>query len=284
MSLRLHFERPPAMPWWGLLRPKRVLQPGESLPDAEATLAAFEPQGDERYARLCGLPRDAYLPLTFPHVLGVPLQMAIAARPDFPLPTMGLVHLRNRIVQRRPIPRGQPLEVRCVLADQRLARSGLEFDLRTEVRFGGELAWESVSTGLTRAVRGSGGPRPPDPEPLERPARWVGWRVPEDLGRRYAAATGDWNPIHLHALSARLFGFKRAIIHGMWSLARSVAELDLPAGQGPVRLKSWGSLTDLFWKSVRVTEGTGSPICGPSRAPSALHATLISKTSRAQGK
>lgn len=87
MSLRLHFERPPAMPWWGLLRPKRVLQPGESLPDAEATLAAFEPQGDERYARLCGLPRDAYLPLTFPHVLGVPLQMAIAARPDFPLPT-----------------------------------------------------------------------------------------------------------------------------------------------------------------------------------------------------
>lgn len=236
MSLRLHFDRPPPIPFLQLLTPKRTLQAGEALPEIEATVSAFQPQGVEAYTRLCGLPRDAFLPLTFPHVLGVPLQMAMAAQPDFPLPPMGLVHLRNRIVQRRPIPRDQPVELRCALADQRLARSGLEFDLRTELRFGGELAWESVSTGLTRAVRGSGGPRPAEPEPLEHPARWVSWRVPEPLGRAYAAATGDWNPIHLHALSARAFGFRRAIIHGMWSLARAVAELDLPPGQGPVTL------------------------------------------------
>ena len=48
----------------------------------------------------------------------------------------------------------------------------------------------------------------------------------KDLGRRYAAISGDYNPIHLGALSAKLFGFKQAIAHGMWSKARCLAALD----------------------------------------------------------
>ena len=54
------------------------------------------------------------------------------------------------------------------------------------------------------------------------------WRVPGDLGRRYAAVSGDRNPIHLHALSAKAFGFPRAIAHGMWTKARCLAALRLP--------------------------------------------------------
>jgi acyl dehydratase len=44
--------------------------------------------------------------------------------------------------------------------------------------------------------------------------------------------SGDHNPIHLHPLSARLFGFKRAIVHGMWSKAHTLAAFEgrLPAG------------------------------------------------------
>ncbi|MEV6398452.1 MaoC/PaaZ C-terminal domain-containing protein [Streptomyces sp. NPDC051907] len=52
------------------------------------------------------------------------------------------------------------------------------------------------------------------------------WRLPADLGRRYGAASGDRNPIHLHPLTARLFGFPRPIAHGMWTLARCLAEQD----------------------------------------------------------
>jgi acyl dehydratase len=61
-------------------------------------------------------------------------------------------------------------------------------------------------------------------------ARSVVWRVPEDTGRRYARIAGDFNPIHQHAVAARLFGFKRAIVHGMYTLARAAAECadDLP--------------------------------------------------------
>ena len=51
------------------------------------------------------------------------------------------------------------------------------------------------------------------------------WRLPADLGRRYAAVSGDVNPIHLSALSAKAFGFPRAIAHGMCTHARVLAAL-----------------------------------------------------------
>jgi acyl dehydratase len=38
--------------------------------------------------------------------------------------------------------------------------------------------------------------------------------------------SGDHNPIHLHALTAKAFGFPRQIAHGMWSLARCAAALE----------------------------------------------------------
>jgi len=50
-------------------------------------------------------------------------------------------------------------------------------------------------------------------------------RVPENIGRKYGAVSGDRNPIHLHALSAKAFGFPRAIAHGMWLKARTLASL-----------------------------------------------------------
>lgn len=50
------------------------------------------------------------------------------------------------------------------------------------------------------------------------------WQLPAVLGRRYGAASGDRNPIHLYAATARPFGFPRAIAHGMWTFARCLAE------------------------------------------------------------
>src|SRR4029078_6251794 len=51
------------------------------------------------------------------------------------------------------------------------------------------------------------------------------WELPGDLGRRYGSCSGDLNPIHVHPLTARLFGFPSAIAHGMWTKARCVAAL-----------------------------------------------------------
>ena len=68
----------------------------------------------------------------------------------------------------------------------------------------------------------------PRPLPRTRTSRPPGltWRLEGDLGRRYAAVSGDRNPIHLYALTAKALGFKRQIAHGMWSKARCVAALE----------------------------------------------------------
>ena len=44
-----------------------------------------------------------------------------------------------------------------------------------------------------------------------------------DLGRRYGEVSGDRNPIHLTAITAKMFGFQRAIAHGMWTKARALS-------------------------------------------------------------
>ena len=96
----------------------------------------------------------------------------------------------------------------------------------TEVRDGGDVVWESRSTYLARhrsrydgeAARAERGPLPAVAE----------WRLGADVGRRYGAASGDRNPIHLHPLTARLFGFPRAIAHGMWTVARCLAAHGAP--------------------------------------------------------
>ena len=67
-------------------------------------------------------------------------------------------------------------------------------------------------------------------ETAAKMAQHQSWSLPGDLGRRYARVSGDANPIHTSALGARLFGFPRAIAHGMWTQARALAALTPPDG------------------------------------------------------
>lgn len=55
------------------------------------------------------------------------------------------------------------------------------------------------------------------------PEATASWRLTPRTTRRYAAVSGDRNPIHMSALSAKPFGFPRAIAHGMDTAARALA-------------------------------------------------------------
>jgi acyl dehydratase len=98
----------------------------------------------------------------------------------------------------------------------------------TEVEVAGEPTWKESSTYLRRERRpSSSSPTPSQSEGKAgaTPPTSI-WPVPKDIGRRYAAVSGDVNPIHLNPVVARLFGFRRAIAHGMWLKARCVAALE----------------------------------------------------------
>ena len=63
--------------------------------------------------------------------------------------------------------------------------------------------------------------------------RTVEFQTAADTGRRFAAVVSDYNPIHLYSWSAKLFGFKKAIAHGMYVGARALHEaLDIWAEDG----------------------------------------------------
>jgi len=199
-----------------------------SVPRITVEIARAVLPDDASYRRLCGATGD-HPPITAPHLLAGSAHIAIVSHKAMPLPAMGLVHTDNVIVAHRPLEAGMPLSLRVHTEGHKSVRSGVTFDVHTEARLDGVVVWEEVSTYLSRAVKGTGGPRPAEPAPLRDLVVSVPWRLPPDLGRRYARASGDFNPIHLTAPTAKLFGFKRAIIHGMWTLARAAGQLQLSA-------------------------------------------------------
>lgn len=183
------------------------------------------------YARVCGFPVKDTVPLSYPHLLAFPLHMEAMTDPRFPYPAIGSVHVENVITSSRPILAGESVDVSVNLSAARPHPKGTVIDFLAEVRSGSEVLWESRSTYLRRGVstgstNRSGGDADAGLSFDTTPVGTTEWRLPADLGRRYAAVSGDRNPIHLYPVTAKALGFPRQIAHGMWSLARCVAALE----------------------------------------------------------
>ena len=193
---------------------------GGAMPDLELEERGTRAEAGRvaDYVRVCGFRLRDQLPPTFPHVLAFPLHMRLMTDGSFPFSPVGLVHIGNRIEVRRPLRIGEELDLRVRPADHEAERA---FMLVTEVRSEGELAWREESTMLRR-----GGDSVPRRHEDFEGAFVARWQLPGHLGRRYAAASGDRNPIHMHPLTAKAFGFPRAIAHGMWTKARCLAALE----------------------------------------------------------
>lgn len=184
-----------------------------------------ERQQVDAYTAVCGFPTKDVAPLPYLHMVAFPLHMAIMTDQGFPFPAIGTVHLENRITQHRPVAIGETVSAVAQAKDLRAHAKGRAFDMEVSIEVDGETVWESTSTYL-RIGKG-------DKENGERgidlpvvTARGANWRLPADLGRRYAAVSGDSNPIHLYPLTAKAFGFPRHIAHGMWTKARAIAALE----------------------------------------------------------
>jgi acyl dehydratase len=202
---------------------------GGEIPQDALTLSDVETDRGRlaAYDRVCGFGLGNVLPPTYPHMLAFPLHLALMTSGRFPFPAIGLVHIANEIHQHRSVDAGERLALRVWAGPLEPHPRGRQFAIHTEARAGDELVWEEVSTNLRRGGSGSetgsaAGAEIPSSEALPVAATW---KLRGDLGRRYGAVSGDLNPIHVHSLSARLFGFPSAIAHGMWTKARCLAAL-----------------------------------------------------------
>ncbi len=193
------------------------------------------------YRKICGFMNDGRVPATYFAVLSQTLQMNMMAKPDFPFAMLGLVHLENSVTQHRVIFDTETVRMSVQLDNLRAHDKGQQFDFVTTVFVGEELVWQGVSTYLSRQKKSKQSPQAAKPKETITPAKLdasegglsLPIEVQEDIGRRYAFVSGDFNLIHLHPLSARAFGFPKAIAHGMWTKARALAAIarsfELPA-------------------------------------------------------
>lgn len=200
-----------------------------SLPDTVYRIENLRVDQDRlhEYCRTTGLQFGSQVPLTYLFVLQFPLAMTVMVAPDFPFGAVGAVHFENRIERFRAIGVDEPLTVSTHAENLREHRKGMLVDVISEFYVGRELVavqtgtfLKQQRTGLSDAERG---PKPKDTAPPP-PDRVVG----VDLGliRQYANASGDRNPIHMADLTAKAFGFSRAIAHGMWSAAAVLANVE----------------------------------------------------------
>lgn len=187
----------------------------------------IDPEHAKAYAAVCGFPVKDTVALPYPHMLAFPLHMAIMTDSDFPAPAIGTVHIENSITSHRPIGVTETLDVSAHVGPALAHPKGTAFQFVTEVRIAGDLVWESTSTYLRiGSSKGTSGDVPATPEFGEAKASGTVWKLQGDLGRRYAAVSGDHNPIHLYPLTAKALGFNRQIAHGMWTMARCVAAIE----------------------------------------------------------
>jgi acyl dehydratase len=195
-----------------------------------------DPAALTAYQHLVGEPATDSLPAGYLHVLAFPVATALMVRADFPLPLAGMVHLANRVQQHRAVGLGEPLDVRAHARDLRAHRSGTQVDLVTDVLADGDVVWHGVSTYLAKGVR-LHGDRPVADEAagprtgFTAPVPTARWSLAADVGRRYAAVSGDRNPIHLSVVSARALGFQRPVAHGMYTAARALAAVGAARGE-----------------------------------------------------
>jgi acyl dehydratase len=197
------------------------------------------------YAAVCGFDaadvRNGHVPITYPHVLAMPLHLRIMSNERFALRPMGLIHLSNSIAAPGPLRPGASLDLVVRARNYRKTDAGLVFDMDTEISSAGQPVWRETCVFMSRwpeSVQRTGA-RPPRPPKAPKDSAVLA-ELDVGLGTAwsYARVSRDFNPIHLSDRAARFFGLRGAISHGMWSLARSLAAKPVDAPAREARLET----------------------------------------------
>ncbi len=203
----------------------------QALPQVEYVVDRFkvDQQHLKSYNQVCGFKDNGYIPAMYLAVLSQSLQMHMMTQEAFAFPILGLVHIRNQVKQLRKVGSNESLSLSCQFGELQAHDKGVQFDFITTAKVGNDVVMQGVTTYLSRQ-KTEAKAKQEKPQASQSPDYQLqaAWEIAENIGRRYAKISGDFNLIHLHAVTAKAFGFKQAIAHGMWTKARALASLNLP--------------------------------------------------------
>ncbi|OAX55250.1 hypothetical protein A5N15_10695 [Rothia kristinae] len=129
----------------------------------------------------------------FLHTLTFPVSMRVLTAKAFPLPVLGLIHLENTATVHHPVGADEQLTVRSRIREFGRHRRGITVTVLAEIwDESGRLVFSDESLYLSKTAAGDDGAptaKTDRPDPREG-ARLIGrWRLPGDIGRRYAAVS-----------------------------------------------------------------------------------------------
>lgn len=183
---------------------------------------AIDEEHLNRYQQITHNPISTHLPPLYLQVYSLPVQLFLLTHEQCGVKVMGLVHLSNEVSQFRRVAAHENIELINHFEPVGVHKRGWLINIVTCAYVDGELVYKARATSLAVAKH-------------EQTASWQNmspegsldqrefWQLDAALGRNYAKISGDYNPIHLYPLTARMFGFKRQIAHGMWSKARALS-------------------------------------------------------------
>jgi acyl dehydratase len=164
------------------------------------------------------------VPPTLPGIWATSLLLDLLRLGRIPFPRRGVVHLGSETTFLRLPAANAPTRVKLQLRDRVRTERGVVVIVGCQVREGaGRLCSEGEKRFLLPGVEldcPSADPPPAgDPHGASGWSEVARWRLRARHARRFARASGDFNPVHLGALPARLFGYARPLLHGACSEA-----------------------------------------------------------------
>lgn len=215
----------------------------ESLQRAPVLWQTFLPSARHyrKYCKLVGWENPTLMHPFYWQVRGLSLQLRLLAHAKSPFKLLGLVHLQNRVEEYAECRTDIPCELVARFGVVYQHRRGLAVEVTVTGNQRGKRVYSATGTYLMQTTV-KPGPLPAYESQIVTPgenATAIGnLTFSARLVRRYARLSGDVNPIHLSTLTARLFGFKRAIVHGMYSAAQAISTMDKqsPLTDGTVRI------------------------------------------------
>lgn len=195
------------------------------------------PKRFEKYLRLFELPSSDFLPISYPFVLTMPMQIQLFAHPSILINPLGFLHVSNNMTLYKPISKCEKMEAYCYIDSTRLAKKGLEITVKISINVNSEPLWECESTYLKfskkyRDEEGNG-KKQFSFESYDEYDEEHHWQVSRKDAFSYARVSGDYNLIHLSSIFARITGLPKPIIHGMWSIGKCLHYLNLDIN-GPI--------------------------------------------------
>jgi len=183
----------------------------------------------------------------YAQTLSLPMQLSMMVNKAFPFSPMGIVHIANQIKVVSLPEQTDNLHIRTFFGNVYFHRLGWLFEVitlasSTKAQDTTKPQIKAISYYLAKAKHAPN----IDQNTAQEMPEWIAnakvlaaqdplldihkqdLYFSSSIGRQYAKVSGDYNPIHLHPFSAKLFGFKKAIAHGMYSKALAISTI---AGQ-----------------------------------------------------